>query len=91
MRPLSERSLAEQIFVKLFPLAITGGLAIAGFSLWLATLLPGPFDLASYLAIGPRWHIGLMLLTAVFQLYTAVSYWDVRAAIELLVEHFRKE
>lgn len=91
VRPLSERSFAEQIFVKLFPLAVTGGLAAVGFILWLATVPPGPFDFVDYLKLGPRWHVGLMLLTVVFQLYTAVSYWDIRAVIELLIEHFHKE
>ena len=87
---LSERSLGEQIFVKLFPLVVTGGLAVVGFILWLTTLPPGPFDLVDYLKLGPRWHIGMMLLIIVFQLYSAVSFWDVRAVIELLAERFRK-
>lgn len=90
VRPLSERNLAEQIFVKLFPLAITGGLAVVAFGLWLVTLPPGPFDPVDYLRNGPRWHIGLMLLIIVFQLHSTVSFWDVRAVIELLAERFRK-
>ena len=91
VRPLSERTVAEEVFVKLFPLMVTGGLALATFGLWLVTLPPGPFDPGGYFVAGPRWHIGLMALTIVIQIYTLVSFWDVRAVVELLAERFRKK
>ena len=88
--PLSERTLGEKIFIKLFPFAVTGCFTIATFGLWLATLQPGPFTLANYLAAGPRWHMGLMLLNIILQIYTATSFRDIQTVIELLAERRRK-
>ncbi len=90
VRPLSERTLGEEVFIKLFPLAVVGSLAAVTFGMWVMTLPPGRFDPASYLASSPRWHIGLMLLTILLQVYAAASFWDVRAVIELLVKDPRK-
>lgn len=93
VHPLEPRTLGERLFILLFPLLVTGSVALGLACLWAATyVLAGyPPEPAEYFRIAPVWHQLLLAASVILMLYSGSSMIDLMTAFRLLLQKLRQQ
>lgn len=90
---LDPRTWRERLFVLLFPLLITGGIALVFLLLWISIYLWAryPANPILYFQRAPFWHQSLWFVAVLLLLYSCSSVYDIVMAVRLLGQKLRHQ